>query len=161
MITKIKTALLGDEFQTDGGWISPSRNGIDTDGTLTEPDVSEIDPFHPTNDHADGADHDLVGMDQIFGVLRNQRRRYVLEYLGKTEGTVTLSDLAERIAAWEGEKRIEQVTSKERKCVYTGLYQCHLPKMADASAITYDKRSGDIETGAQFDRFSHYLRDGG
>lgn len=69
-----------------------------------------------------------------------------------------MSDLAERIAAWEGGKAIEQVTSKEHKCVYTGLYQCHLSKMADASAISYDKRSGDIESGPQFDRVSQYLR---
>lgn len=158
MITKIKTALLGDEFRTDGGWVSPSHNAINTDDTRIEPDGREMDPFRPASDHADGGEHDHVGLDQIFGILRNQRRRYVLKYLSMTEGTITLSDLAERIAAWEGGKGIEQVTSKERKCVYTGLYQCHLPKMADASAISYDKRSGDIESGAQFDRFSHYLR---
>jgi len=42
--------------------------------------------------------------------------------------------------------------------VYVSLYQCHLPKIADVSAISYDKQRGEIETGEQFDRFSHYLR---
>lgn len=158
MITKIKTALLGDEFRTDGGWISPGHDAINTEDTRIASDGRDIDPFPPATDHADGANQAHVGLDQIFGILRNQRRRYVLKHLSMTEGTITLSDLAERIAAWEGGKGIARVTSKERKCVYTGLYQCHLPKMADASAISYDKRSGDIESGAQFDRFSRYLR---
>ncbi len=153
MITKIKTALLGYGHLTSGEGMFPNRGGAYA-GERNRSNVSETVTSHPTS----GQNHDRIGLDQIFGVLRNQRRRYVLKYLSMTDGAVTLGDLAERIAAWEGDKDIGQVTSKERKCVYTGLYQCHLPKMADVSAISYDRRSGDVEAGEQFDSFCHYLR---
>jgi hypothetical protein len=103
-------------------------------------------------------EEDRVHMDQIFGILSNQRRRYVLTYLTMTEGTVTLSDLAERIAAWECEKDIDGLNSQERKRVYVSLYQGHLPKMADAGAIAYDSDRGTVEPGEQFHHFTHYLR---
>jgi len=106
----------------------------------------------------DAPENDHVEMDQIFGILSNQRRRYVLSYPNATEGTTTLNDLAERIAARECEKTVAQIDPQERKRVYVSLYQCHLPKMADVSAISYDEQRGEIETGEQFDRFSHYLR---
>lgn len=86
MITKIKTALQGAEFRTDGGWVAPSHNAVNTDDTPIEPDVGEIDPYGQTTDLENGANHDHVGMDQIFGILRNRRRRYVLKDLSMTRG---------------------------------------------------------------------------
>lgn len=157
MIPKIKTALFGDDPRTDSGWIYPTPNVADDD-TRPGPDVSETDPFRPAIDFADGEDYYHVEMDQVFGILRNQRRRYVLKYLSMTEGTITLADLTERIAAWESGKAIEQVTAEERRQVYVSLYQCHLPKMAAASAITYHEQRDEIEAGELFPVFSHYLR---
>lgn len=146
MIAQIKTALLGEQNRTDGGSIfSSPRNG--TEETRTGPDT----------DLTEDTSYDPAEIDQIFGILRNQRRRYVLKCLKVTEETIALRDLAEQVAAWECDKQIEQVTAKERKRVYVGLYQSHLPKMADVSAISYDKRAGYIEPGERFDRFTHYL----
>lgn len=158
MLHRIKTALLGDEPRTDGGWTAPRRETTDAGSPRGTPDIGDTDPFRPAPHLADDGDRDQVGMDQIFGILENQRRRYVLTYLSATEGTVTMNDLAEQIAAWECDKEIAQITSQERKRVYVGLYQCHLPKMADISAISYDKQRGTVETGEQFDLFSYYLR---
>lgn len=158
MLHRIKTALLGDEPRTDGGWTAPRSETADAGGPRGAPDVADVDPFRPASHLADDGTCDQVGMDQIFGILGNQRRRYVLTYLSTTEGPVTLNDLAEQIAAWECGKGIAQLTSQERKRVYVGLYQCHLPKMADADAISYDKQRGTVETGEQFELFSYYLR---
>ncbi|MGM0718349.1 MAG: DUF7344 domain-containing protein [Halobacteriota archaeon] len=85
-------------------------------------------------------------LDDIFDLLRNQRRRGVLRYLrDETDGTATLDELAEHIAAKENDIEISQLTSSQRKRVYIGLYQCHLPKMDELGIIAYDQNRGTIE----------------
>lgn len=97
-------------------------------------------------------------LNQTFEILKNQRRRYVLRYLDAADGPVSLSDLAEQMAAWENEKEIRQITSSERKRVYVGLYQCHLPKMDGMDIVSFNKPRGVIERSANADCFDPYLR---
>jgi hypothetical protein len=93
-----------------------------------------------------------LSRDEAFGILENERRRLVLELLQQEgDGTSTLSDLAERIAAVENGIERSAISSDQRKRVYIGLYQRHLPKMDDAGVVDYDQRAGDValtETGA-------------
>jgi len=93
----------------------------------------------------------------VFEILKNQRRRYVLEYLTTVNEHVRLGELAEQIAAWEYDKDVRAISSKERKRVYVGLYQCHLPKMDDVGAVSYNKPRGKIEPGENIDFFKRYL----
>lgn len=158
MINQLTTALLGDRLRADGGWTDPGRSGPDVDATYAGPDVGEIDPFRPAIDPADSATHDHVEMDRVFDILGNQRRRYVLKYLSLTEGPTSLDDLAAQVAAWEYQKAPVQLTPGERKRMSVNLYQCHLPKMANGSAISYDQARGEIGQGAQFGLFSCFLR---
>jgi hypothetical protein len=83
--------------------------------------------------------------DTLFELLQNQRRRDALRYLGANEGRTTLSDMAEHIAAKENDLPVGAINSKQRKRVYIGLYQCHLPKLADAGVVDFDKDRGTIE----------------
>lgn len=99
----------------------------------------------------------MLPLDQVFEIVKNQRRRYVLRYLNAVDGEVSLSDLAEQIAAWENDKEIRKITSSERKRVYVGLYQCHLPKMAGMDVITYNKARGIIGRGENADAVEPYL----
>lgn len=99
-----------------------------------------------------------VSLDQIFGMLRNQRRRQVLRTLTET-ARIELDDLAEQIAAQELDKPRKQLTSQERKRLYVALYQAHLPKLADVGAITYDERQGLVEPGPAIDSFTSHLPD--
>lgn len=96
-------------------------------------------------------------LDQVFGILKNSRRRLVLEYVADTDGQVSLSEVAEQIAAWENDKDVKQITSSERKRVYVGLYQCHLPKMDSVGIISFDKARGTIEVQDGVERFYDYL----
>lgn len=96
-------------------------------------------------------------LDQVFGILKNQRRRSVLRYMQTVEDEVRLGTLAEQIAAWECGKDVAQITSGERKRVYVGLYQSHLPKMDDASAIEYNKPRGIIKPGKNMAVLQYYL----
>ena len=96
----------------------------------------------------------------MFEILKNQRRRYVLKYLKEVDDTVSMSDLAEEIAAWENDKEVSQLSSSERKRVYVGLYQCHLPKMDSMDVVSFNKPRGRIERGANADVFDDYIDTG-
>ena len=98
-----------------------------------------------------------LGLDQVFEILKNQRRRYVLQYLRMVDEQVTLSDLSEQIAAWENDKDVRQITSSERKRVYVGLYQCHLPKMDGMDVVDFNKPRATIDPGENIDVFFQYL----
>lgn len=98
-----------------------------------------------------------VSQGVVFDILKNERRRLVLEHLDEQGGHVTLGKLAERLAAAENDKPEAQVTSKERKRLYVGLYQCHLPRMDDAGAINFDSNRGSVETTDHSTQFIEYL----
>lgn len=130
---------------------SDSRNPSQTGPKTEEPEPVASDAGPADIERAS------IGFDQLFEILKNQRRRRVLQYLLEVEEEVTLDNLAEEIAARETGKDIKQITSQERKRVYVGLYQCHLPKMDDYGAISYNKPRGRIESGEHTALFERYL----
>jgi hypothetical protein len=98
-----------------------------------------------------------LSLDTIFEILKNQRRRYVLQYLREAEGGVQLNELADQVAAWENDKPVGLVSSNERKRVYVGLYQCHLTKMDDSGVIDFDQYRGSIEVRPQIQQLYEYI----
>lgn len=102
-------------------------------------------------------DTDSLPLDQVFEVLKNSRRREVLKYLKNREGSVSLSDLAEHVAAIENDTTVRALSSSQRKRVYVGLYQCHLPKMDDMDIVNFDQNRGRIELAANADQLDDYL----
>jgi len=97
-------------------------------------------------------------LDVIFEILINRRRRRVLHHLKEQEdGSIDLGSLAEHVAALENDKSVAALTSGERKRVYVGLYQCHLPKMNDAGVVDFDRNRGTIEVGENADQLDEYL----
>lgn len=102
-------------------------------------------------------DAETLSLDLIFDVLKNERRRRVIRYLRDYESQVSLSDLAEHIAALENDTEVASITSSQRKRVYVGLYQCHLPKMADMEIIEFNQDRGIIELGEKAPQLYRYL----
>jgi len=96
-------------------------------------------------------------LDQVFDILKNKRRRTVLRYLNSIDGSVKLGALAEYVAAIENDIDEVAVSSDQRKRVYVGLYQCHLPKMDDMSIIDFNQDRGIVELGANADQLDEYL----
>ncbi len=94
---------------------------------------------------------------EIFEVLRNQRRRYVLHYLKQDDRPVELGDLAQQVAAWEYETTLDRVTPEQRKRVYTTLQQTHLPRMDEAGIVTFDSNDGVIEVTDRTAEVAIYL----
>jgi hypothetical protein len=139
--------------------------------TASQPEVSERetdrsrDPSDAAEDRASagpkggpsqqrGSD---VPLDVIFTILKNERRRRVLRYMLDADGRVTLSDLAEHVAAIENDTTPSRLGAQQRKRVYIGLYQSHLPKMDDAGVVEFDRDRGVCELGPDVGAFTPYL----
>lgn len=96
--------------------------------------------------------------EEIFDVLANERRRHVLAYLKQQEGgAVDFGTLVTHVAALENDIPVQQVTSTDRKSVYVGLRQTHLPKMDECGLVEYDSDRGTIELTAAAERARMYL----
>jgi hypothetical protein len=80
----------------------------------------------------------------VFGMLSNPRRRCVLHYLKRNDGTASVGEMARTIAAWEEGIEEDAVTAGVRKRVHTSLYQVHLPKMDEVGFLDYDRQAGSV-----------------
>ena len=103
------------------------------------------------------AEPEALSLDLIFEVLKNRRRRDVIRYLEEQSERTSLSDLAEHVAALENDTTTQALTSSQRKRVYVGLYQCHLPKMDDMDIVNFNQDRGYVELGANVDQLDPYL----
>jgi DNA-binding transcriptional ArsR family regulator len=126
-------------------------------GPTTKP--IEESPTESTTDAEGGEESPAteLSLDLIFEILKNERRREVIRYLREHEQQVTLSDLAEHIAALENDTDIASITSSQRKRVYVGLYQCHLPKMADMGIVQFNQNRGIVSLGQNASQLYEYL----
>ena len=98
-----------------------------------------------------------LSLDTVFEILKNRRRRDILQYLWQHEGTANIGELAEHIAALENDIDVSALSSSQRKRVYIGLYQCHLPKMDDAGIVAFDKHRGTVELNDAAAELTPYL----
>jgi len=101
--------------------------------------------------------HEELSKGEIFDVLQNQRRRYVLEYLKRFDEPVELSDLARQVAAWEYQTPVEDVTNDQKKRVYTTLQQTHLCKMEEAGIVEYDSDANTVARTPYTEDMTVYL----
>ncbi|MHB9285922.1 hypothetical protein ACKVMT_02645 [Halobacteriales archaeon Cl-PHB] len=95
--------------------------------------------------------------DQLFDALKNGRRRQLIRYLDERGERVTLGTLAEHVAAIENDTKPELLDSDQRKRVYVGLYQCHLPRLDDMDVVDFDKGRGHVELGDAAPQVTRYL----
>jgi hypothetical protein len=104
-----------------------------------------------------GSSERSLSQDTVFDILSNPRRRYVLYYLRQEGGPVQLTRLAEHVAAWENETEVESLDDQQRKRVYVSLYQTHVPKLADAGVVEYDKDQGSVALAEDAVAIDDYL----
>jgi hypothetical protein len=129
----------------------------DSDGP--GPSRSQEPPSGPSPDREDAEAESKLPLDQVFEILKNSRRRETLQYLRTHDGSATLSEVAEHIAALENDTTVQAISSTQRKRVYVGLYQCHLPKMDDIGVVDFDKNRGTIELKPVAEQLFEYLED--
>lgn len=134
-----------------GSLSSESAGG--TAGGASESDISNLEDIGKTS-RSKGAE---LTKGEIFDLLKNSRRRMVIQYLREHDGYSDLNDLAEHIAAKENDITVQQLSSDQRKRVYIGLYQCHLPKMDSLGVISYEKNRGTIELQGSVTQLLKYM----
>jgi len=103
-------------------------------------------PSHRDADNTDGeANREprvTKSLDDVFGVLQNARRRYLLYYLAATGETVLpLEDIVEGVRGYEAHGD----TPPPRQPVRTSLVHNHLPRLADVGVLDHDPRRGTVQ----------------
>jgi hypothetical protein len=135
--TTTGTGTAGRRLRTDGG-VEP----VDVD------DLGERTAEPPSEDAAAAPS---LSREDVFELLKNERRRIVVEYLRQRDGPVEVGPLSEHVAAVENDTTRESVGHDERKRAYVSLYQGHLPKMDEYGVVTHDKDRGVVDRGPNFD----------
>lgn len=125
-------------------------------------EASDVDANRVQNDTDDSSagessTSEELSLDLIFEVLKNRRRRDVIRYLREEDEQTSLSDLAEHVAALENDTTTQALSSSQRKRVYVGLYQCHLPKMDDMDIVNFNQDRGYVELGENVEQLDPYL----
>ncbi|SFR49142.1 DUF7344 domain-containing protein [Halorubrum sodomense] len=98
-----------------------------------------------------------LNQDELFSLLSNPRRRFILQYLNKNPGGIRLQDLATEVAAWENETDPEELTDKEEKRLYVSLHQTHIPKLEAAGIVEHDSDTGEIRLTDRGTDVNRYL----
>lgn len=98
-------------------------------------------------DH-DVSPHDIdVGgerADHLFSLLNHRYRRYVIQRLRIADCPVLLARLALEIAARQEGTEVEDITPQTADHVRAALHHTHLPKLADAAVLEYDRETGKV-----------------
>lgn len=105
------------------------KNGADDHGSTGEVTVE--------------ANGGITSFEEVLDCLTSRRRRFLLYYLQENE-TGDVEELAIQIAAWEAEIPLDEVSTDHRERVMSQLVHAHLPKLADAQFIEYDRRSETV-----------------
>lgn len=130
-------------------------NGCDSLRETLE-NAESLDELRGTDDGTSSGSERLSD-DEMFEVLYNDRRRRILTYLLDHDGASTVGEMAEHIAARENDTTVQLLSSYERKRVYVGLYQNHLPMMDDVGIVDYDKNRGTVRLRDCSDQLEPYL----
>jgi hypothetical protein len=105
----------------------------------------------------DETEIDGLSDDEIFYILSNQRRRYVLYYLKQQGSPVELMEVVDQMAAWEEGVSVDAVPEQAQKRAYVALYQTHIPKLEEAGLVEYDSDSGMLSLSATNTDLDRYI----
>lgn len=83
--------------------------------------------------------------DDVFDALADERRRLVLWCLQTYETPMELIEIAEEIVVLETGTEEADGPDVDLETVHTSLYHVHVPKLADAGIVEYD-RDRDVVT---------------
>lgn len=88
----------------------------------------------------------VLDLQYVFEALAHPRRRYLL-YTLLEKNAWTLTELAEKVAAWEHDGHADAVTETDRDRVYVSLLHAHVPKLEDDDVVAFDPEDETIEKG--------------
>ncbi|PSQ56058.1 transcriptional regulator [Halobacteriales archaeon SW_8_68_21] len=95
--------------------------------------------------------------DEIFTVLSNRRRRYVIHALKRTKEPLDVSELSTHVTAWELDVDPEEVTYEDRRNVYSTLQRTHLPKLEEKDIVDLDEETNLVEPTPELRNLEIYV----
>lgn len=109
-----------------------------------------------------GAERIHLGEDELFDVLADSRRRFVIERLADgRRDPPTCSRLAAEIAAEETRMAPEHVPERRVRPVEDDLRTEQLPRLAEAGIVRWDAGDDEIRRGHSIEATAALLRDVG
>lgn len=91
-------------------------------------------------------------------VLNTPRRRFVLAYLLTRRQRVSVDELAAALDTWERVHRESSIRTT-RNQHRLGLRHVHLPTLADADLLGFDRQTEQVELAVEPDRLAESLTD--
>jgi hypothetical protein len=121
-------------------------------------DEHTTNTFRPLFDRvADVTTTDGLDDDELRALLANSRRRFVLRSL-LSQSTIGLDELATRLARRESDT--DDPTDAERDRAYTALASVHVPQLAEAGVVAFDRAAERVHIADDdwsADRLERYL----
>jgi DNA-binding transcriptional ArsR family regulator len=93
-----------------------------------------------------------------FRILADPIRRYVLCYLDEQETPVPFDRFATRVTAWHIDSDLDAVDDAALTEMRMALHHVHLPKLAEAGYLEYDRDTHTIRRGPNFGEITPLLR---
>ena len=104
--------------------------------------------------HSEGTE---LSEDEIFDMLGNRRRRFVIHALKHAEEPVGVSALSTDVTAWERGIDPSEVAYDDRRNVYSTLNRTHLPKLEEKNIVTVDEENQLVEPTPALRSFDIYV----
>jgi DNA-binding transcriptional ArsR family regulator len=95
--------------------------------------------------------------DEIFEVLSNRRRRFVIHALKRAEEPVEVSELSTHVTAWERDVDPADVQYEDRRNVYSTLQRTHLPKLEEKNVVRVDEEENLVEPTPELENLDIYV----
>lgn len=86
--------------------------------------------------------------DDVFEILSNRRRRFVIHALKRAEKPLDVSELSTFVTAWELDVEPEEVRYEDRRNIHSTLRRTHLPKLEEKNVVTVDGETDVVEPTA-------------
>ena len=96
------------------------------------------------------AEHHL-SQGEIFELLSNERRRGAIHYLKREDREVRVDELVDAVVGWE------HADDTSRASVYAAMIQTHLPRMAEAGIVEFDRETSAVRPTDELDAVQLYL----
>lgn len=90
----------------------------------------------PSEEGPGSIDGERLATDRLFELLRERERRQVVAFLRDADGPVAVSTLAEHVAAGGDDRAVRRTL--------VGLDHVHLPRLAAAGVVDYDRDAGTV-----------------
>lgn len=94
---------------------------------------------------------DELSEDDIYDVLSNRRRRFVIDALKREQGPIDISEISTCITAWETGIDPDEVDYEDHRSVYGTLKRIHLPNLEENNIVTIDKEENVVHPTAQLE----------